>query len=580
MELRERHDLYRDAVFRVKSSGLALIRGVQNVTTDPVKRWPASNTMIEAPVVGSSVSALWHPDDNEHNWVLTAGKVQNLRVAVRMIHGVEVPADQVFSFWAHIGMPVKRRGFVLGREVREGCLIPTIAGGLCQLSNALYDAATKAGMTVLERHRHSAVVRGSLTEQDRDATVKWNYVDLRFRSSSAFRIEAELTHDVLKVSLRSLLNYGLASGTITNTRKAHVLNDCFACGNTSCARHPGERPQQERKATTAFLLDVRWPEYDEWLKTHAKAHDLILQPFVEGRPFRSGRYSWSVPSGTRTADVFRAAVERGLALRMHRGGNGSLPPLMARHDERLALAMCRRIPPQCTHVVVAQNLLPYAWREGWLGGRTFDVLMTRMPMEHLQRTLDKAAARLPESHTIKDHRAPVDLVQLENVALTKARRIITPHAVIAAIFNNKSDLIPWSIPCDAGLSPSGNKILFPAGALARKGAYEMREAARALDLELVVSGPDFEADGFWSGVRVQRAVGDPLAGGGLVVLPAHLQNEPRSLLRAMAKGIPVITTEACGLAIRDGVTIVPAGDIAALLAAIRAHSVARSDERS
>jgi hypothetical protein len=41
------------------------------------------------------------------------------------------------------------------------------------------------------------------------------------------------------------------------------------------------------------------------------------------------------------------------------------------------------------------------------------------------------------------------------------------------------------------------------------------------------------------------------------------------LLTALAGGIPVIATKACGLGERAGVTIVRAGDVAALIAALR-----------
>ena len=78
------------------------------------------------------------------------------------------------------------RGFVKGRELREGCIIPNVGGGLCQVSNALYDAALQAGHEIVERHAHTQVIAGSLAEQGRDATVFWNYVDLRFRSERPF----------------------------------------------------------------------------------------------------------------------------------------------------------------------------------------------------------------------------------------------------------------------------------------------------------------------------------------------------------------------------------------------------------
>ena len=86
------------------------------------------------------------------------------------------------------------------RELREGCIIPNIGGGLCQISNALYDAALKAGLLrSLNAMRTRRVVAGSLAETGRDATVFWNYVDLRFRTEHGFRIEAKLDDKELTV---------------------------------------------------------------------------------------------------------------------------------------------------------------------------------------------------------------------------------------------------------------------------------------------------------------------------------------------------------------------------------------------
>ena len=95
----------------------------------------------------------------------------------------------MFSFWRQLGRTTRRRGFAAGRELREGCLVPSIGGGLCQLSNAIYDAALCQGLEIVERHRHTQVIASSLAERDRDAVVFWNYVGLRLRADSAWRQE-------------------------------------------------------------------------------------------------------------------------------------------------------------------------------------------------------------------------------------------------------------------------------------------------------------------------------------------------------------------------------------------------------
>src|SRR5205085_5459280 len=108
---------------------------------------------------------------------------------------------------------------------------------------------------------------------------------------------------------------------------------------------------------------------------------------------------------------------------------------------------------------------------------------------------------------------------------------------------------------------------------ARKGSYELREAARALDLEIVLLGSELEGPDFWDGVKTQKF--DTASGAGrwleqaaAVVQPAIAEERPRHLLTALAAGVPVIATAACGLAPQPGLTSVPAGDLGALIAAL------------
>ncbi|HVR67716.1 MAG TPA: glycosyltransferase, partial [Verrucomicrobiae bacterium] len=61
---------------------------------------------------------------------------------------------------------------------------------------------------------------------------------------------------------------------------------------------------------------------------------------------------------------------------------------------------------------------------------------------------------------------------------------------------------------------------------------------------------------------------DALSTARLVVLPAWIEDQPRRLLRAIAAGIPVIASDACGLEGVAGVTTVPVGDVLALRNAV------------
>ena len=83
-------------------------------------------------------------------------------------------------------------------------------------------------------------------------------------------------------------------------------------------------------------------------------------------------------------------------------------------------------------------------------------------------------------------------------------------------------------------------------------------------------GSELEGEGFWDGVRTLRPSADWLDGVAAVVQPAVVEEQPRRLLAALAAGVPVIATDACGIRPREGFTIVDAGDPAALAAALTA----------
>jgi glycosyltransferase involved in cell wall biosynthesis len=89
-----------------------------------------------------------------------------------------------------------------------------------------------------------------------------------------------------------------------------------------------------------------------------------------------------------------------------------------------------------------------------------------------------------------------------------------------------------------------------------------------MDRPLVVAGEDLEG-GFCWGIPIERATNDPLERAALVVAPAWIEHEPRALLHSVARGVPVIASEACGLAGVVGVTTVPTGDADSLASCLR-----------
>jgi vancomycin resistance protein YoaR len=133
------------------------------------------------------------------------GKINNLRCAAAALHGRLLAAGAVFSFWRHIGRTTRAKGYAEGRMLQSGWLSPAVGGGLCQLSTALYEVALQAHCRIVERHAHSRIVPGpNAAKAGRDATVAWNYVDLRFASDRPLKLEVRVTQDELIVRLRAM----------------------------------------------------------------------------------------------------------------------------------------------------------------------------------------------------------------------------------------------------------------------------------------------------------------------------------------------------------------------------------------
>jgi glycosyltransferase involved in cell wall biosynthesis len=161
-------------------------------------------------------------------------------------------------------------------------------------------------------------------------------------------------------------------------------------------------------------------------------------------------------------------------------------------------------------------------------------------------------------------------------ALAAARRRITPHEDVARVLEAAGlsvRRVPWSaapVPVRWSRPVGPPLIVFAASALARKGVHELAEAARAGGWRVRVLGTPAADASVWRGVEVEHAGyrGDWLARGHVAVLPAFVEHRPRALLQALAAGMPVVATAACGLPAQPGLTEVPAGDAAALRRAI------------
>jgi hypothetical protein len=246
----DRHSRRSALFFQIGVTRHRIRRGISDFFAGP-RRCEKMHDGPYSMLAGQSRSKLW-ADDRPAEEAYQNGKVHNLRIAVQELDCALLLPSQVFSFWKQIGRATEERGYVVGRMLQQGCMIPAVGGGLCQLSNALYDAALQSGCEIVERHAHSRTVPGSAAAAGRDATVAWNYVDLRFRSRVALLIRAHVTKDELVVSFCAFpgtvvpkeQGTSVAGSVASEEPAAHpVARTCGTCAETECFRNETGGPQ-------------------------------------------------------------------------------------------------------------------------------------------------------------------------------------------------------------------------------------------------------------------------------------------------------------------------------------------------
>lgn len=113
----------------------------------------------------------------------------NLEVGCRNINGTVIPPGGVFSANAELGSQTVAGGYREAAIYNNGKVEKGVAGGVCQVTTTLYNAALKAELDIVERHPHSMTV--GYVPLGRDAAVAGTYKDLKFRNNTDYPIYIE-----------------------------------------------------------------------------------------------------------------------------------------------------------------------------------------------------------------------------------------------------------------------------------------------------------------------------------------------------------------------------------------------------
>ena len=126
---------------------------------------------------------------------LQRGKEINVGVAAARLDGTIIEPGETFSYHRSVGIPGRSKGFVEGLELRSGREAAGIGGGCCSISNLLFLLAIRAGLEIVERHRHGLDLfpdHGRSVPFGCGATIFFPYADLKVRNPHNFPIRISL----------------------------------------------------------------------------------------------------------------------------------------------------------------------------------------------------------------------------------------------------------------------------------------------------------------------------------------------------------------------------------------------------
>ena len=126
---------------------------------------------------------------------------ENARRAAQALDGLVLPPGTEFSYNRTVGPWTADRGFRKAPVSYDGHLLPSFGGGVCQTSTTLYNAALRAGMIVVERHRHAWPPK--YIAPGLDAAVAQPDIDLRLRNPYSFplTVRADSSAETLRVRI-------------------------------------------------------------------------------------------------------------------------------------------------------------------------------------------------------------------------------------------------------------------------------------------------------------------------------------------------------------------------------------------
>ncbi len=129
-------------------------------------------------------------------------RLTNIKITCSRINKTVVKSGKEFSFCDVVGQPSSDDGYKPADAFgKDNKIIKAIGGGNCQVSTTVYNAALGVkGLKVTERHEHDRDV--AYIKDGKDATVAYDYLDLKFKNNNDFDIKLYASATYKKVTVK------------------------------------------------------------------------------------------------------------------------------------------------------------------------------------------------------------------------------------------------------------------------------------------------------------------------------------------------------------------------------------------
>lgn len=104
----------------------------------------------------------------------------NVKLVSQKVNGILLNPGEEFSFNDTTGKRGLSQGFKMAPIIVQGQIQEGVAGGVCQVSSTLYNAALYSGITITDRRNHT--IPSSYVSKGRDATLSFGSIDFKFKN--------------------------------------------------------------------------------------------------------------------------------------------------------------------------------------------------------------------------------------------------------------------------------------------------------------------------------------------------------------------------------------------------------------